>query len=303
MTSDEGVRASSAAVAPELRGILLMLVATALFGAMDGISKLLVLAYPAPFVLWVRHLIAVPLVLAMVFAARGRPPLRANRPVLQIARTAVLVFEMVLVLLAFRLMPLAAVHAIVAATPLLVAALSVPLLGERVGWRRWLAVLTGFVGVLLIVRPGPGVVHPGALLALACAVLFALYNIMTRLAARHDQPATSYVWQTLSAAALLTLLGPFFLAEVATVHWPLLAALGLMGAVGHYLLVRALSLVPAVVVQPIFYTMIVWAAFWGLVLFAEVPDRFTLGGAVLIVGAGLFAALREHRLRGTGGSV
>lgn len=287
---------------PELVGILMMLAATGMFGAMDGMSKILVLHYPAPLVLWIRHLIAVPLVLGAFFAMRGRPPLRAARPWLQIARTTVLVVEMTLVMIAFRIMPLAAVHAIVAATPLLVTALSVPVLGERVGWRRWLAVLAGFFGVLLIVRPGIGVVHPGALLALVCALLFAVYNLLTRLVARADQPATSFVWQTATSAVLLTLVGPPLWVPIAPGHWPLLAALGLLGASGHYLMVRALALVPAVVVQPIFYMMLVWAAFWGFVLFGEIPDRFTVLGALLVVGAGLYAAWREHRLRGREGS-
>jgi drug/metabolite transporter (DMT)-like permease len=283
-------------------GILMMLAATGMFGAMDGMSKILVLHYPAPLVLWIRHLIAVPLVLAAFFAMRGRPPLRAARPWLQIARTTVLVVEMTLVMLAFRIMPLAAVHAIIAATPLLVTALSVPVLGERVGWRRWLAVLVGFLGVLLIVRPGFGVIHPGALLALLCAFLFAFYNLLTRLVARADQPATSFVWQTAASAVLLSLVGPPLWVPIALEHWPLLAALGLLGASGHYLMVRALALVPAVVVQPIFYMMLVWAAFWGFVLFGEIPDRYTVLGALLVVGAGLYAAWREQRLQGGAGS-
>ncbi len=302
MSDGEVATGRGSVLSPELRGILLMLAATALFGAMDGISKFLVLNYSASFVLWIRHLVAVPLVLAMFFALRGRPPIRAARPWLQVGRTALLVVEMTLVMLAFRIMPLAAVHAIIAATPLLVTAFSVPLLGERVGWRRWLAVAVGFLGVLLIVRPGVGVVHPGALLALVCAVLFALYNILTRLVARSDHPATSFLWQTVWSAILLTLVGPWFATAVAPAHFPLFLALGAMGALGHYLLVRSLTLAPAVVVQPIFYMMIVWAAFWGFVLFAEVPDLWTILGAALIVGAGVFAAIRQHRLQSAEGS-
>lgn len=289
-------------LAPEVQGILLMLGTTALFGAMDGISKFLVLSYPAPLVLWIRHLVAVPLVLAMFLGMRGRPPLRAARPWLQVLRTALLVIEMTLVMLAFRIMPLAAVHSIIAATPLIVTALSMPLLGERVGWRRWLAVVVGFLGVLLIVRPGIDVIHPGALLALVCAVLFALYNLMTRLVARADHPATSFLWQTVWAALLLSLLGPWFTTPVEPAHWPLFVALGFMGALGHYLLVRSLTLAPAAVVQPIFYMMIVWAAFWGFVLFAEIPDAWTITGAILIVGAGMFTVFRQQRLRSQEGS-
>lgn len=278
----------------ELQGIGLALLAMACFGAMDGISKILVTAYPAPLVLWLRHLAAVPIVLAIMGPRRAARHARSARPALQLGRTALLVVEMGIVLLCFRALPLADVHAVLALTPLLVTALSVPLLGERVGWRRWTAVAFGFLGILLILRPGLGVVHPAALLALLASAMYALYNILTRLAALADPPETSFLWQTVAGAALLTLAGPFFWTSFAPVHWLLLAALASLGAFGHYCLVKALARVPAVVVQPFAYTMLVWAVVIGYLVFGDLPDRWTVLGALVVVGAGCYAAWRER---------
>jgi drug/metabolite transporter (DMT)-like permease len=267
------------------------------FGTMDAISKFLVQHYPAPFVLWMRHIAAVPLVLLFV---AGRHPLRvmrSSRPWLQLLRISILIVEMTLVVAAFRTMPLADIHAILAVTPLIVTALSVPMLGERVGWRRWLAVLLGFLGVLVILRPGMVEMHPAALVALFCTVLYAIYNILTRMVASADSPETSFLLQTVVGAFLLTLVGPFFWITPPLAHLPLVLALAALGATGHYLLVRALSLAPAVVVQPFTYTLLVWAVIIGYVVFGNLPDLWTILGAVIVVGAGIYTAWREHQRR------
>lgn len=294
------MRAETAAAAPaplirsELRGIALAVFAMACFGAMDGISKHLVTHHPAPLVLWLRHLAALPLVL-LVLGPRGvRRHVHARRPWLQVARTTLLVVEMGLVLVCFRALPLADVHAVLAATPLIVTALSVPLLRERVGWRRWTAVAVGFSGVLVIIRPGFAEVHPALLLALLSAALYALYNIMTRLAGTADPPRTSFLWQTVTAAFLLSLVGPFFWQPLTGFDWALLLALATLGASGHYCLVRALAHAPAVVIQPFAYTMLVWAVVIGYLVFGDLPDRWTVTGALVVVGAGCYAAWREH---------
>jgi len=294
------VRAEKAAVGPaplvrsELRGIALTVFAMACFGAMDGISKHLVTHHPAPLVLWLRHLAALPLVLLVLGPAGVRRNLRSTRPWLQIGRTALLVVEMGIVLLCFRALPLADVHAVLAATPLIVTALSVPLLGERVGWRRWTAVAVGFSGVLVIIRPGFAEVHPALLLAALAALMYALYNILTRLAGTADPPETSFLWQTVVAACLLSLVGPFFWEPLTPFEWVLLGGLATLGATGHYCLVRALAHAPAVVIQPFSYTMLVWAVVIGYLVFGDLPDRWTVTGALVVVGAGCYAAWREH---------
>jgi drug/metabolite transporter (DMT)-like permease len=280
---------------PELRGILLTLLAMGMFGTMDGFSKYLVQIYPAPLVLWLRHLVAVPLVLLVLAPRRPVAALRATRaPWLQLGRTALLVVEMGFVLVIFRAMPLADVHAILAVTPLVITALSVPMLGERVGWRRAVAVAAGFVGVLVMLRPGLVALQPLALLACLCAVMYAIYGILTRKVALTDRAETSFLLQTVIAAALLTVIGPFFWEPIALRHVPLFLGLGLLGAVGHYCLVKALANAPAVVVQPFTYTLLVWAVVIGYLVFGDLPDRWTVLGALIVVGAGSYAAWREH---------
>lgn len=294
------MRAERAAAGPaplvrsDLRGIALAVFAMACFGAMDGISKHLVTHHPAPLVLWLRHLAALPLVLLVLGPSGVRRHLRSTRPWLQVGRTTLLVVEMGIVLLCFRALPLADVHAVLAATPLIVTALSVPLLGERVGWRRWTAVAVGFSGVLVIIRPGFALVDPALLLAALASAMYALYNILTRLAGMHDAPQTSFLWQTVVAAVLLSLVGPFFWQPLSPAEWVLLAALATLGATGHYCLVRALAHAPAVVIQPFSYTMLVWAVLIGYLVFGDLPDRWTVAGALVVVAAGCYAAWREQ---------
>jgi drug/metabolite transporter (DMT)-like permease len=281
---------------PEVKAILLTLVAMGMFGSMDGFSKALVQHYPAWLVLWLRHLVALPLVILILAPRHPLRTLRATRrPGLQVLRTLLLVVEMGLVLIAFRTMPLADAHAILAATPLVVTALSVPLLQERVGWRRWLAVGIAFTGVLLIVRPGLTAIQPAALIAILCTVMYACYQILTRLAARTDPADTSYLVQTALATCFLSLVGPFFWMPIEPRHLPAILALGVLGAAGHYCLVRALTMAAAVVVQPFTYTMLVWAVVIGYLVFGDLPDAWTIAGAALVVSAGIYAAWREHQ--------
>jgi drug/metabolite transporter (DMT)-like permease len=280
---------------PELRGILLTLLAMGLFSCTDGLSKLLVAHYPPTLVLWLRHLLSVPV--AFLLLARQHPIrlLRPRAPKLQLARIILLVVQMNLVLAAFRVMPLADTQAILAATPLLVTALSVPFLGEQVGWRRWLACAVGFVGVLVIVRPGLGVLQPGALIVLLTACLYAVYNVLTRRVAAIDPAETSFLLQIMLATVLLSFIGPFFWVTPAPAHWPLILAQAIFAALGHLCLVRALAAAPAVVVQPFTYTSLLYAIGIGYLLFGDVPDLPTLLGAAIVVGAGVYAAIRGHK--------
>lgn len=285
---------AAAGLRPELRGILLTLLAMGLFGAMDGISKVLVSHYPTPLVLWLRHLAALPLAFLMLAPKRPFRLLRSRAPRLQVGRSLLLAVEMGFALAAFGAMPLADAHAIFAVVPLLVTGLSVPLLGERVGWRRWLAVAAGFAGVLVIVRPGLAVLQPGAPIAITATLLYALYNILTRRAGLIDPPETGFLLQTSIGAAALTLVGPLFWVAVAPHHWPLVVAQGALGAMGHLCLVRALSFAPASVIQPFTYTMLIYAVVVGYLVFGDVPDLPTVVGGLIVAGAGIYAALRQR---------
>ena len=277
-------------------GILVCLGGMACFGWMDAVSKTLSTQLPAVQILWMRYALSVPLVLAMAAPSGLRQALRSARPKLQICRALLITTEMTFVVVGYRTVPLADAHAIFALTPLLVTALSMPLLGEQVGMRRWIAVGVGLIGVLVIVRPGFAEIRPGMLIMLGCALLYAFYQLMTRIAGRHDAATTSMVWQIVIGTAALSAIGPFFWTDPTPEQWTLLVILACLGVAGHFGLVLALRFAPAVVVQPFTYSMLVWAAFSGWVVFGNVPGPYVVAGAVLIVASGLYAAWRE-RLR------
>ena len=281
----------------ELRGILLALAAVLMFGLMDAGSKFLSTRYPTPEIIWLRYVLTIPMAL-VVLAPRGLGrTLRSARPWLQVLRSVLLVIEIGLVVWCFGQLPLADVHSVLALTPLAVTALSVPLLGEKVGVRRWAAVGVGFLGVLVVLRPGLGVVQPASLVALAAVLLYALYQVLTRLVGRVDGAETSLLWQLGIGAALASFVVPFAWRTPMPVHWPVIFLVAALGGVAHYAMIRALQLAPAAVIQPFTYTLLLWAVVIGYVGFGDLPDRWTLIGAAAIVGAGVYTAIREHRLR------
>jgi drug/metabolite transporter (DMT)-like permease len=281
----------------EFQGIILALLAMLLFGLMDAASKYLSARYPTPQIIWLRYLLTIPMVL-LILAPRGiRGCLRSGRPGLQLVRSLLLVLEIGLVVWCFGRMPLADVHSILALTPLAVTALSVPLLGERVGPRRWAAVAVGFTGVLVILRPGLGVAQPAALVVLVSVALYALYQVLTRVVGRTDTAETSLLWQLLVGAAVASLVVPFAWRSPPLLHWPLFVLVAAMGGAGHYAMIKALQLAPASVIQPFTYTLLLWAIVIGYLGFGDLPDRWSLIGASAIVGAGVYTALRERRLR------
>jgi drug/metabolite transporter (DMT)-like permease len=286
-----------ASLPPEARGVLAVLVAMGMFGLMDGASKFLSPSYSPAQILFLRYLFSVPIALAIVAPLGLKIVARSHRPFFQLCRVVLIVIEMGLVLLAFRAMPLADAHAIFAATPLIVTALSMPVLGERVGPRRWLAVLVGFAGVLLELRPGLAVLNPGAVPCLIATILYAIYQVMTRIVSRVDRAETTFLYQIVLGAALLAPLAPWVWVTPPPIHWPLFLLLAGLGAGGHLLLIKALHAAPAVLIQPFTYSMLIWATLFGWLFFGNVPGVWTLLGAALVIVAGVYAALREHRLR------
>jgi drug/metabolite transporter (DMT)-like permease len=283
------------AIPAELRGILITLLAMFLFGLMDAGSKYLATRYPAAQIIWLRYVFTIPMLLAAM-APRGIGRyVRSQRPGLQLLRGLILVVEIGLAVWTFGQLPLADVHAVLALTPLVVTALSVPMLREPVGPRRWAAVAVGFVGVLIVLRPGLSVLHPAALVALLCVFLYSLYQILTKMVGPADAAETSLLWQLVAGAVLASLAVPFVWQPVALEHWPMLVVVAVLGGLGHYLMIRAFQLAPAVVIQPFSYVLLVWAVVIGYLGFGDVPDIWTLVGALVIVGAGSYAAVREHR--------
>jgi drug/metabolite transporter (DMT)-like permease len=287
----------SAATASSQRGIVLMLLTMAVFSAMDTVTKLLAPDYSAPQILWVRFVFF--FLFALATAGRRGPlrTLRSARPRLQIARSLVLLAEMGVFILALRYLPLADVIAIASATPLIVTALAVPVLGERVGARRWAAVIVGFAGVLVIVRPGFAEGSALTLIPVLGATMWAIYQLMVRRLAASDSADTTVLYTATVGLVVLSCIGPFFWQPPDARGWLLLGLVAVLGATGHGLLIRALQAADATVLQPFAYAHLVGATLFGFVVFGDVPDRWTVAGALLVVGCGLFVAYRERALR------
>lgn len=277
-------------------GIALMIATTFVFAMQDGLSRYLAAQYNVVTVLMIRYWFFALFVIALSAARKGgiRRVARTAQPVLQILRGVLLVLEIGVTVLAFTMMGLIATHAIFAAYPLLIAALSGPILGERVGWRRWGAIFIGFIGILVILRPGFAVFSPAALVPLFAALLFAVYGLLTRYVARKDSPETSFFWTGVAGAVAITLIGPFFWNPMQGNDWWIMGILALSGAFGHFLLIKTYALAEASAVQPFAYFQLVFVSVIGLAVFNETLDIWTLAGAVIIVGSGLFTLWRER---------
>jgi len=280
-------------------GILFAVMAMVCFASMDAVTKTLAQDFSVVQILWVRFVVFAVFAVALAARRSGLGAFRSRAPGLQILRSLVLVAEIGMFILALRHLPLADAHAVAACTPLLVTALSVVMLREYVGLRRWAAIGVGFAGVLIIVRPGLGVFDPWALVVFAGAFLFAIYQVLTRLASRSDRSDTSLLYTGVVGCVVLTAIGPFFWEPAGSIDWVLFMAAGLLGVTGHALFISALSLAPASVIQPFTYSLLVWATVVGYVIFGDFPDALTIVGALVIVASGLYTWHREQiRKRG-----
>ncbi|MGV6847113.1 MAG: DMT family transporter [Marinibacterium sp.] len=283
----------------QILGILLMLAATLVFAVQDGISRHLAGTYNTLMVVMIRYWFFA--LFVIVLAAR-RPgglgsAVGTTQPVLQIARGALLALEICVAVYAFTVLGLVESQAVFICYPLLVAALSGPVLGERVGWRRWLAIGIGFVGVLIILQPDGGVFNPAAVLPLLSALMFALYGLLTRYAARRDSTATSFFWTGTVGAVVMTAAGLPFWEPMSRPDQLWMAALCLTGAGGHWLLIKCYEVAEASAVQPFAYFHFVWASILGLTVFDEVVRDNVAMGVALILAAGLFTLWRERAQR------
>jgi drug/metabolite transporter (DMT)-like permease len=281
---------------PARAGILLVIAASFCFASMDAMSKILAQDHAILQILWFRYMVFTVFALAIAQRRGVRRTLVSQRPWLQAFRALLLVAENAVFVLAFRYLPLADVHALGASAPLMVVALSVVLLGETVGIRRWSAVLVGFVGVLIIIRPGLQEIEWPLLIPLVGALMWALYQILVRLCSRTDGSDTTLLWSALVGLAATSVTGPFMWVPPDREAWVLLVVLAVAGSIAHYALIRGLQLAEASAVQPYTYTLLVFAAFWGLVVFGDIPDAWTILGAAIIVGSGLYTWYRERQL-------
>lgn len=279
-------------------GYVFVVLAVTIFAAQDGFSKLLGEKYPPVMVTMIRFWAFA--VFVVILAAASPSGLKGafvtKRPLLQIVRGILLVGEIVVVVFAFTQAGLAMSQSILQATPLLVTILSVPLLGEKVGWRRAAAVAAGLFGVLVILNPVDTRFDMTLLLPLTAAVMYALYVVATRAVSRHDTAVTSVLYTGVAGAIFISIIGPFFWMPIAPADWWLMAALCVCGSLSHYLLIKAYGLLQAVEVQPLTYLQLVLSIGIAVVFFGEAITANMLIGAAIVVAAGLFTVWREHRL-------
>ncbi|APX12792.1 DMT family transporter [Tateyamaria omphalii] len=278
-------------------GIALMIAVSVVFASQDGISRHLAAEYNVFMVVMIRYWFFAAFVISVAARKAGgvRAAAQTRQPVVQGLRGLLLAAEICVMVTAFTILGLVESHAVFAAYPLLVAALSGPILGEHVGWRRWVAIGVGFVGVLFILKPGLGVFDPAAVIPLASAIMFAVYGLLTRYVARDDSTATSFFWTGTSGAVAMTFVGVWFWEPMNAVDWGWMGALCLTGALGHWLLIRTYEVAEASAVQPFAYFQMVFAALVGITVFGEVMEVNVIFGAAIIVAAGLFTLWRERQ--------
>ncbi len=278
------------------RGIWLMVLTMFIFAMQDGISRHLASEYNVIMIVMIRYWFFAAFVLTVSARRAGSiaNAARTGQPVLQVTRGLLLAAEVCVMVLAFTLLGLIESLAIFASYPLIVAALSGPVLGEKVGPRRWVAIGVGFLGVLIMLQPGLKVFSPAAFVALLSATMFALYTLLTRYAARQDKASTSFFWTGVPGAIGLTLIG-IWMWEPMTAHdWGWMAALCVSGATGHYLLIRVYELAEASAVQPFAYFQLAFASVIGVLVFGETIETNIAIGVGLVIAAGLFTLWRAR---------
>ena len=276
------------------RGIMMVLLATLMFACMDGINKSLVGDYSVVQILWIRYVFF--LLFALLIARRRgvRTVLQTQHLGMQLGRSVVLIVEKASFVVAWSYLSLADTHAIAAVSPLLITLFAGLLLKERVGLHRALAVGSGFVGVLVIIRPGVGAMSTAAAIPLIAASLFAAYQLMTRAVSRGDEADTSLLYSGLVGAVVLSLIGPFEWRPPTLVDWGLLLIVALIGAGAHFALISALKFAPASALQPFSYSLFLWAVLVGFVGFGNLPDLWTVAGGLVVIASGLYVIRRER---------
>ncbi len=280
-----------------LLGIAFIILATVFFVIMNTGVKLLRPHVPTVELIWARTLGHTIFIFAIFGPTHGWWRLLVTRrPGTQLTRSLLLLASTSLFFTALGFVPLADATAVSFTSPLLVAALAGPVLGERVGLGHWLAIAAGFLGALIIIRPGAEGANPYLLLVIVNSACYAMYQLLTRRVAPHDRPETSVTYSALLGSVVLTAVVPFFWHTPGRLsHWLVLIVIGLLGGLGHYCVARALLLGPASIISPFHYAQLVTAAWLGYVAFGDVPGGWTWVGSAVVVASGLYIAWQETR--------
>jgi drug/metabolite transporter (DMT)-like permease len=279
-----------------LRGIALMVAAVSTFTCLDTTSKYLAQHYPVPAIVWARYVVHMVLMTLVLGPRMGAGLLRTTNLRLQLIRGVVLAASSLVFLSALRLMPLAEAAAIAFMTPIIIAVLAGPVLAERVERHTWIALAGGFIGVLLIVRPGGGLFTPAALLPLASAFMMALYQMMTSKLAGRDAPLTTLFYPAVIGTALVPLIFPReLMLPTEPLHAALFVLIGVLGGLGHFLLIRAHDYAPSSMLSPFMYAQLLTALVLGWIVFRQLPDAIALAGMAAIAASGLLLILGHRR--------
>jgi S-adenosylmethionine uptake transporter len=271
-----------------------MLGAMFLFSAADMLAKLLTDAFHPVQIIWFRQL-ALFIGVLILLSRTGTSVLHSRRPGLQITRGVLAVGSGIFFVTAVKYVPLADAVATTFVAPFFLTILGVVILGEQVGVRRWSAVVVGFIGALIIIRPGMGVIHPASMLIVAAAAFYASRQVIGRLLADSDRTVTTVAYTALTASFLITLPLPFiWVTPQATHQWLTLIAMALLAGVGEVMVIKALEVAEAAVVPPMHYTLIIWGTAYGYLVFGQLPDQWTWLGTLIIVAAGIYTLQRDR---------
>ena len=277
-------------------GIALMVLAVSTFTCMDASAKYLSAYYPIPTIVWARYVFQFLLMAAALGPRYGMALVRTANLRLQVVRGAVLALSSLVFLGALSRMPLPEASSIAFMAPLIIAVLAGPVLHERVERRTWLGLAAGFAGVLMIVRPGGGLFTWVAMFPLASACLMAVYQLMTRKLAGRDPALTTLFYPAIVGTAVVPLAFPFsFELPSQPLHLALFVAIGFMGGIGHFFLIKAYDHAPASMLGPFMYSQLVMAILLGWLVFGHMPDGFSFAGMLVIAGSGLMLVLSHRR--------
>ena len=274
-----------------------MAITMLIFAVQDGISQYLAREYNVFFIVMVRYWFFALFVFILCSKQPGglRKAISTKQPFLQVFRGALLALEVIVMITSFTLLGLIESHAIFSIYPLLVAALSGPVLKEFVGWKRWSAIFIGFIGVMIILRPSNNLFSLEAIIPLVAALMFALYSLLTRYAARQDTSMTSFFWTGIIGAVVMSIVGSGYWIALKPVDWAWLGLLCIIACLAHYLLIKCYELSEASSLQPFAYLQLLFAIIIGLWIFSEKLEVHVVMGALLVVLSGLFAIWRERQ--------
>lgn len=278
------------------KGIYWMLLTMFFFVSMNTIAKYLIQEHHAIQVVWGRYIFHL-LILLIFLAPRIPTLLKTQNLKLQLGRSLLLFTTTCSFFIGLNYVQLAEASSIMLTAPLFVTALSMPILKEHVGPRRWASVVIGCIGAIIIIRPGNGLLQPAALFPLTAAISYAVYQVTTRFLSQSDTILTTLIYSASIGALVSSIIVPFFWTPLSLEEWGLMVSLGLMGGIGHYTLIKAYSLSRAATVAPFTYTNFLWAIGFGFLAFGDVPDQWTMMGSAIIIGSGLYIFHREQTLK------